>query len=123
MNRALPGFTAEAMRRLESHSWPGNVRELSNAIERAMVVQRGAMIGVEDLPIEGRSGQQRPNGARTLSEVERNHVLLILEETHWNISEASRVLGVDRGTVYNKIKHYGLQRSEDRGHVDVGRGR
>jgi len=125
MNRPIPQFTAEALRRLEGHEWPGNVRELSNAIERALVVQRGDVVDEDDLPVDvtARSGAtDRPtkSGAqdRSLSSVERDHILDVLEETGWNISEASRILRVDRGTVYNKIKQYDLRRDGGRGDVD-----
>ena len=123
MNRALPSFTAEALEMLEAHDWPGNVRELSNAIERAMVVQRGDVIGAEHLPL--RIGKSVPveSGDRSLSAVERRHIEGVLEETGWNISETARVLGVDRGTVYNKIKVYGLQRGDEVGRAGAGEDR
>ncbi len=126
MNRPVPQFTAPAMERMEAHDWPGNVRELSNAIERALVVQRGGVIDAEDLPIEQGSAvvPGRPaSGDRSLATVERDHVLAVLEETDWNISEASRVLRIDRGTVYNKIKQYGLTRDGEVGSAGAGEDR
>ena len=114
MNRPLPQFTAAALRRLEEHDWPGNVRELSNAIERALVVRRGDVIDADDLPFavapQVASQAAPPQADRSLAAVERDHVRSVLDETRWNISETARVLHVDRGTVYNKIKQYGLSR-------------
>jgi DNA-binding NtrC family response regulator len=113
MNRPTPKFSEEAMRVLQAYSWPGNVRELNNAIERSMVVQNGAEIRAQDLPYGVRAGAEAraaASGPRSLVEAEKAHVKRILDEVGWNISEASRVLEVDRGTVYNKIKQFGLKR-------------
>jgi DNA-binding NtrC family response regulator len=124
MNRSVPAIEEDAMRRFMEHDWPGNVRELANAIERAMVVSRGDVIRVEDLPIPGRArSERRGGGARSLAAVEREHIRCVLQETDWNISEAARVLGVDRGTVYNKIRAFGLERERSGGTVGPGRGR
>ena len=125
MNRPVPSLTAAALQRLEQHDWPGNVRELSNAIERALVVQRGPAIDVGDLPIDSPDQSRRASVSsdRSLAAVERDHVASVLEEVSWNISEASRVLRVDRGTVYNKIKQYGLSRDGEGGRADAGEDR
>jgi DNA-binding NtrC family response regulator len=85
------------------------VRELANAIERAMVVGRPPLIRPEDLPLRDprRAG---PQGGDSLADVEKRHVAAVLERTGWNITKAAEVLGIDRVTVYNKIRKYGLQR-------------
>ena len=117
MNRAVPAIEADAMAVLESYPWPGNVRELANALERALVVQRGNdgdTIRASFLPIlhrePGAAAAVNGSAGRTLAEVERAYVLRVLGETDWNISLTSRILGVDRTTVYNKIKLYDLRR-------------
>ena len=112
MNRPVPEIDARACAVLESYDWPGNVRELANAVERALVVQRGNRILSGDLPItvkEGGNGTSRRVDLRSLADVERDHILHVLEETGWNVSETARVLRVDRTTVYNKIQRYHLQ--------------
>jgi two-component system response regulator HydG len=114
MDKRITGISAEAMKLLRNHDWPGNVRELANAIERAMVVGRPPVIRPEDLPL----GAPRPSltppgpGAISLAELERRHIASVLEQTGWNITRAAEVLEVDRVTVYNKIKKYGLRREE-----------
>jgi DNA-binding NtrC family response regulator len=123
MNRAIPVIEESAMQRLVSYDWPGNVRELANAIERAMVVSRDNLIREQDLPIGGDSGRARPAGGRSLALVEREHIRGVLEETDWNISETARILEVDRGTVYNKIRAFGLEREHGGGADRPGRGR
>jgi two-component system response regulator HydG len=114
MNRSVPKIDEGAMSVLVRYDWPGNVRELANAMERAMVVQRGDRIRARDLPIhvtapEGRALNGNGGKVLSLAEVERAHIARVLEETEWNISQAARLLGVDRTTVYNKIKLHGLQ--------------
>jgi two-component system response regulator HydG len=109
MDKRITQISPEAMAVLESHDWPGNVRELSNAIERAMVVGKGRAIQPEDLPLRG-TPRVPPDEADSLAEVERRHVASVLEKVDWNITRAAEALRVDRVTVYNKIKKYGLKR-------------
>jgi DNA-binding NtrC family response regulator len=109
MDKRITEISPAAMAVLESHDWPGNVRELSNAIERAMVVGKGRSIQPEDLPL--RAGSQAPaDEADSLAEMERRHVASVLEKVDWNITRAAEILRIDRVTVYNKIKKYGLKR-------------
>jgi len=111
MNKPVPHFEPEAMKLLMSHDWPGNVRELTNAIERALVVHEGDIIRASDFPFIGQGNKAEGWGARSLAQVEKAHIQRVLEECDWNISQASRILEVDRTTVYNKMKLYGLKRS------------
>ncbi len=111
MNRPFRRIEPEAMERLVRHPWPGNVRELANAIERALVVGAPPAVRAEDLP--ARIGRESGNEAagETLEDVEREHVRAILERKQWNITHAARALGIDRATLYNKIKKYGLRQA------------
>lgn len=108
MNKRVTRITAEAMDLLVNYDWPGNVRELENAIERAMVIGKEPELQAGDFPIQLRAPAQ--SGGRTLDEVERTHIERVIEECGWNLSRAARVLDIDRGTLYNRIKKYGLQR-------------
>ena len=108
MDKKITEIAPEAMRLLEKHDWPGNVRELSNAIERAMVVGRPPAIRPADLPLLG--GRSAPEGSGSLADAERRHIAAILSRTGWNITQAAEVLRIDRVTVYNKIKKYGLRK-------------
>ena len=109
MDKRITGISDEAMALLVSHDWPGNVRELANAIERAMVVGQPPVIRPEDLPLWN-ARRVRPEVGDALVDVEKAHVAAILERTGWNITRAADVLGIDRVTVYNKMRKYGLQR-------------
>jgi DNA-binding NtrC family response regulator len=107
MNREPARVSPSAMKLLMEYDWPGNVRELENVIERAMVIGKGREITPEDLPFSPRdaAGVEMPKSLRA---VEKMHIERILEETQWNISQAARVLEIDRQTLYNKMKRYGI---------------
>ncbi len=109
MDTRIASISPAAMATLEAWDWPGNVRELSNAIERAMVVGKGESIQPEDLPLNN-GIHERGGEPDSLAEVERKHIGSVLERTEWNITRTAKILGVDRVTVYNKIRKYGLQR-------------
>ncbi len=109
MDKHITEIRRDAMELLVAYDWPGNVRELANAIERAVVVGEPPAIRPEDLPV--RPARPAPAGGdESLADVERRHVAAVLERTGWNITRAADVLQVDRVTVYNKIKKYGLRR-------------
>ena len=109
MNKPILKISDEAMEILLNHSWPGNVRELENAIERAMVVGKPPEIKPSDLPFH----LEKVNSFETdsLEEVEKNHIQRVLKKYDWNISKAATALNIDRVTLYNKIKKYGLQKN------------
>jgi DNA-binding NtrC family response regulator len=106
-SRPVPQISAEALQVLMNHEWPGNVRELENAVERALVVCRGPEIKPADFSFQFQSGGV-PTG-RTLDDVERVHIERVLRETDHNLSRAARILDIDRTTLYNKLKRYGLK--------------
>ncbi|MFC1627630.1 sigma-54-dependent transcriptional regulator [Gemmatimonadota bacterium] len=109
MNRIFTEFDSSAMDLLVRYPWPGNVRELANAVERALVVGKPPVVKETDLPLQLNDGVSLPAGD-SLAEMEQVHVERILEQTEWNVSQAAKILGVDRATLYNKIKKYGLSR-------------
>ena len=86
------------------------MRELENAIERAMVIGRGPELQTADFPLQINAAPQPVNG-QALEEIERGHILKVLEGCHWNQSMAARVLKIDRVTLYNKIKKYGFKKA------------
>lgn len=108
-------FSNQAMRLLLGSDWPGNVRELQNAVEHALAIGAGQTLAISDLPpyitgSVGKMGACEPVGdARTIDEVERRHILRILEEVRGNHVRAAEVLGIDRRTLYRKLDKYNLQ--------------
>lgn len=108
IGKRINDISPEAMQLLMDYDWPGNVRELSNAIERAMVVGKPPVIRPEDFPV--RTHQKgAANGGDSLADVEKRHIAAILDRTGGNVTETAEILQVDRVTVYNKIKKYGLR--------------
>ena len=108
MNKPLAGIDSAALSKLESYSFPGNIRELENMIERAIVIGNGKRIQLKDLPIEnGKPGFT----AESLDELEKTFIQQILDKYDWNISRSAKALKIDRVTLYNKIKKYGLKSS------------
>jgi two-component system nitrogen regulation response regulator NtrX len=105
--------TPEALERLSSYSWPGNIRELKNLIERLLIMTDGESIGpteVEEvLPPDSDEGP--PSEIKQARDrAERDTILGTLRQADWNVSEAARRLGMDRGYLHRKIKRYGLSR-------------
>jgi len=109
MNKPILKISDEAMEILLNHSWPGNVRELENAIERAMVVGNPPEIKPSDLPFHIEKVNSYESDS--LEEIEKNHIQRVLKKYDWNISKAATALNIDRVTLYNKIKKYGLQKN------------
>jgi len=85
------------------------VRELENAIERAVVVGKERQMMPEDLPIFCHEPLQGPRN-NSLKEVEKTHIRQILTDNDWNIARSAKTLGIDRSTLYSKIKKYNLQK-------------
>ena len=109
MNKNIKSISSEALDLLIRYDWPGNVRELQNAIERAMVVGKPPCIRVEDLPFQ-LNNPSRIREADSLADVEKIHIIDILDRTGWNITRAAEILKIDRVTLYNKIEKYGLRK-------------
>jgi DNA-binding NtrC family response regulator len=108
LSKPVTGFSPDAMERLKTYVWLGNVRELRNAIERAVVVAKDPTIGVDDLPIP--ATPKRVPEDHSLEAVEKAHVENVLEQMRWNVTRSARMLGIDRVTLYNKMKKYGLRK-------------
>ena len=104
-NKAIDKINREAMDELMLYDWPGNVRELENAIERAVVVGKERQIMPEDLPILCHDPLLAPRN-NSLKEIEKVHIRQILTDYDWNIARSAKTLGIDRSTLYSKIKKY-----------------
>ena len=113
--RKIDGVSGGALDALVAHDWPGNVRELRNVLERAVVVAPGEIIETQDLGLSAPAAPGAPAGWRraSLEEIEHEHVASVLAGTGGNISQAARILGIDRVTLYSKMKKYGLKRTEE----------
>jgi DNA-binding NtrC family response regulator len=106
MNRPLLTIEPAALKRILGYQFPGNIRELENMIERAIVVCSGKKIVLNDLPL---GKDTIDSTVESLDDFEKAFILQILNKYSWNISRTAQALKVDRVTLYNKIKKYGLK--------------
>ncbi len=111
MNKKINRVAPAAMYALQNYNWPGNVRELENAVERAMVVAQEPELREGDFIFKMKNGAQPDAGAKTLEDIEKAHILRVLEECNWNQTRTAEMLDIDRVTLHNKLKKYGWSRS------------
>ena len=106
--KELGGFDANARQALRRHPWPGNVRELQHAVERAVLVANGPLIGVGDLGLRPAGDRQLRFDTLTLDEAERVLVAKALDRHRGNVTRAARDLGLSRAALYRKVHRHGL---------------
>ncbi len=119
LNKKINGFSDEVLEVFNFYSWPGNIRELRNVIRRAVLVEQGNCLSIKSLPHEIISSRHRqdnslnhskPENLKNLKEVaEKELIISTLEKVRYNKSKAATLLNIDRKTLYNKMKQYGLQ--------------
>jgi two-component system, NtrC family, response regulator HydG len=109
MNKHISRVLPAAMNQLQQQAWAGNVRELENAVERAMVVAQEPELREQDFIFKAQPALIAPD--KTLDEVERAHILRVLEECGGNQSRTAEVLDIDRVTLHHKLKRYGWSRT------------
>lgn len=112
----VTGYTDEAMASLQRYRWPGNVRELQNVIERAVLLGKESVIGMADLPASmatvGTVNMESTAGLtlkQSLENPERQIIREVLEANHWNRNTTAEILGINRTTLYKKMKRLGLE--------------
>jgi DNA-binding NtrC family response regulator len=111
--KEVTSFSPEVMEILLDHSWPGNVRELENVIEHAIIISKQDRVLPKDLP---QSFLQKPLPVQeivTLQDYEKNLILKTLHDTNWNKHKASKILNINRSTLYGKMKRYGLEKDQN----------
>ncbi len=112
--REIPVVRVEpdTLKLLMSYGWPGNVRELENAIERALILEDGDSLLPRSFSwfVEGKRAEKTDVDDKiyNLSELEKQHIMRVLNETRGHKSQTASLLGIDRKTLYQKIKKYGL---------------
>jgi DNA-binding NtrC family response regulator len=112
--KRVRAVTPEALAALQAHSWPGNVRELRNAVERAMILVDGDVIGEDHLPPDVRAAQPEAASLRIplglpLDEVERQVILASLDRNGGNKARTAELLGISEKTLYNKLHRYAAE--------------
>jgi DNA-binding NtrC family response regulator len=114
--KKVRSFSDEALAALQCFRWPGNVRELQNVIERAVLLGKNQVIGLEDLPphlLAANPTAMEISSSRSLKEAmeapERQIILNVLETNQWNRQATAEALGINRTTLYKKMKRLGLE--------------
>jgi len=105
-HKSVADAAPEVLAAFQTYGWPGNVRELENVIERAVILNSKSRIMLEDLPPLVKVPQG--GGNLSLEEMERRHIVQVLQETKGNVKAAAGVLGIDRKTLYRKAAEYGI---------------
>jgi two-component system response regulator AtoC len=104
-SKEIINLSPEVIEFMLNYSWPGNVRELENMIEHGVILSTSNAVTMAELPQD--IIHPLPSEEKTIEAITKNHILHVLEETNGNISEAAKILGVQRMTLYNKLKKYG----------------
>jgi two-component system NtrC family response regulator len=106
----VKGFAPSALAAITAWPWPGNVRELENRMKRAVIMAEGKLITAEDLDLDDGAEDSLPvNLKAAREEADRKTIRLALARTDGNISNAAKLLGISRPTLYDLLKQYGLQ--------------
>ena len=108
LSKSISGFAQPVLDVLNAYDWPGNVRELENLIERAVILCDSENIREEDISLPIINTIKEAPANPSLEEVEKEHILRVLNEAGGNQSKASQMLGIDRKTLYLKLKKYGI---------------
>ncbi|MEQ1848154.1 MAG: sigma-54 dependent transcriptional regulator, partial [Nitrospira sp.] len=113
MGKKIDGVSQATMDRLMKYSWPGNIRELENVIERATILAKGPLLQIDEVMLQGTSTPLLPI-ADSLEEVERAHILHILQDTNWVIEGkqgAATRLGLHPNTLRSRMQKLGIKKS------------
>jgi two-component system response regulator AtoC len=103
-NKIVKCFSPDVLEFMMNYSWPGNVRELENMVEHGVILSKNKEISTADLPQD--CIQPAGTEGKTIEDVMKNHIMTVLDETKGNVSEAAKILGIQRMTLYNKLKKY-----------------
>jgi len=118
LGKPEPSISPDAFQKLLDYSWPGNVRELQNTVEYAVVLARNNLIGIKEMPAEvqlptalqkSERGSAQRQGVPSLDDVERETIIQALAQSHGNKKKAAELLGIQRPTLYNKMKRYAIE--------------
>ena len=109
MGKTIEKIPEKDMKVFQRHDWPGNVREVRNLVERAMILAKGSTLHLELEETKGRT----ENEAGTLEEMERGHIIRVMEETGWRVrgkDGAAEILGLKPSTLESRMQKLGVKR-------------
>ena len=115
-SKKIQRISEDALRALLDYNWPGNIRELEHAVEHAVTIEKTNIIGPDSLPAALRREPGFPCAYvaddKPLDQVEKEYIHKVLARHQWNIQKAAGILGIDRATLYSKVKKYGLEQKQ-----------
>jgi len=117
LGRKIERVPAPTMERLVRYAWPGNICELRNVLERGIILSPGSTLLLDELADERRApvvAAIAVGGPRPLADVERDHILRVLEACNWRVrgpANAAKQLGLNPSTLYSRMKRLGIRRS------------
>jgi len=102
----------EVMDRLKEHNWAGNIRELENVLVQAVVLSNNDVLLLENIHIQNQNEENDCNDYQlSLEELEKRHILRVLENVKWNKGIAIEILGISKPTLYSKVEKYNLKKN------------
>ncbi|MBP9853839.1 MAG: sigma-54-dependent Fis family transcriptional regulator [Candidatus Omnitrophica bacterium] len=113
-NKKISGISDEVIQMFKNYNWPGNIRELENAIEGAVIMAKTETVNKIDVPNGSKFDEQETKSSegkslkKATEQPEREHIISVLNECNWNRNKAAAALGVNRTTLYNKMKKYNI---------------
>lgn len=114
LKKEIKGVSDDVLRRFMNYQWPGNVRELEHAIEHGFVLSHDDLIELDHIPLDIRKAARlKKQKFEIAPDVEKTEIQRVLEKTGWNKAKASRILGIDRSTLYRKMKRYEMRLDAD----------
>ncbi len=104
------------MELFQNYDWVGNVRELENTLMQAVILAKGNVLDKEYILLGGiehnrNNGYSEEDKKLSLAEIEKNHIIVVLDEVNWDKKEASKILGIAKTTLYNKLETYGIKKA------------
>ena len=101
---------------MTDYDWPGNIRELRNVVERMMILGAGDVVQSEELSISVSKSEvtysKNVSGNKSLKdlkeEVERSHIMTVMEKNNWNVTRAAQELDIERTNLHKKLKYYNI---------------
>jgi DNA-binding NtrC family response regulator len=113
LGKRIEKVPQKIMRSLQGYHWPGNVRELENVIERAVINSQGSVLTLAETFGSPDTADLASGRPKSLSEIERDHILQTLEETNWRVSGAkgaAALLGINPNTLRGRMRKHGIRR-------------
>jgi len=107
-NKPKQRFTELAIRKMQLYSWPGNIRELQHLVERAVIMNNNPLLDEHSIMLNIPDEQQGPSDNFHIQSVEKEAIIKALKAVNWNMTEAAKILGYGRSTLYRKMKKYEL---------------